>query len=319
MALLVSGCSSDPDVPPEEPSIKIVTFNTGTTEGRNGQNNAGYGEEQGALSDMYYGNGLAWQAAVDDTRLFFERIDADIVAFQEIFFSDDCPSVPAEARAGFVCESWQAGDPTVAQVVLGEGWQVVCHLGKPDKCLAVNRRLGTFRGCDEDLCLDGLDGAAVPDCGGGSRIGRGVIDLDNGGVLTVTSIHGTSGIEPPDRECRVEQFKQVFEDLGDGEPAANGERNVILGDLNTDPGRTMDFDESAQLFNTYVGAAERFHFITEVGPDVTPTYTLFNIDHVISDALTGNCVHPGVAEGEPPVTDIAFFDHKPAVCKVDVP
>jgi hypothetical protein len=318
LALLL-GCS-DASSPAEEPGINVVTFNTGTTEGLgpDGSRNAGYGDEQAALSDQYYGDGLAWQAAVDDTRGFFARVDADIVAFQEIFYSGECADIPADAQDGFVCETWEPGDPTVAQLVLGDDFQVACHLGKPDKCLAVNRRLGTFRGCDDDLCLDGLEGGEVDDCGSGSRIGRGVIELASGGTLTVVSIHGTSGIEDADQACRYEQFRQVFEDL-DGEPAANGERNVILGDLNTDPGRMTDFDESAELFASQAGEGKRFHFLTDVGTDAEPTYVLFNIDHVVSDALDGSCVHPGVTEGEPPVTDMVYFDHKPVVCRVEVP
>lgn len=321
-ASLSMACESSPEAVLVAPTITVVSFNSGTTEGlgHDGVPDDGYGSEEAALSDMYYGDGLAWQAAIDDTRTFFAALDPDIVVFQEIFFSGECETVPEPARAGFVCETWRAGDPTVAQLVLGEGWQVACHLGKPDKCAAVNRRLGTFVGCDADLCLDGLDGGVVADCGGGSRIGRGVIELASGGTLTLVNVHGSSGIEQADRDCRVKQFEQVFDDLGDGAPAANGDRNLIMGDLNTDPGRLTDFDESAVLFADRVSGGERFHFISDVGPDATPSYAaLFNIDHVVSDALDGSCVYPGVTEGQAPVTDMVYFDHKPVVCQIDVP
>lgn len=307
LTLLGSLACSEMETDAPEPTITVVTFNTGTP------NLPGEGRD---AVDMYYGNGLSWQAAIDDTRAFFARIDPDIVAFQEIFHPAECAAIPPEAHAGFICETWRDGDPTVAQEVLGDGWQIACHLGKPDKCLAVNRRLGHFAGCDGDLCLDGLDGAEVPDCGSGSRIGRGVVALENGGELTVVSVHGTSGLEQADQDCRLRQFEQIFSDL-DGEPAANGERNVILGDLNTDPARFAGDDESAALFAQEVDG-DPFHFITEVGTDVTPTYTLVNIDHVVSDALDGRCSHPGL-EGEPPVAETPYFDHKPAVCEVDVP
>jgi endonuclease/exonuclease/phosphatase family metal-dependent hydrolase len=141
------------------------------------------------------------------------------------------------------------------------------------------------------------------------------VDLAKGGELTVVNVHGTSGIAQDDQDCRAKQFALVFEDLGNGEPAANGARNVILGDFNTDPGRNADFDESAQLVLSHVGPDKPLHFITDVGPDITPTYGgFFNIDHVISDAFTGSCWTAGVSEGHPPVTETVFFDHKPAVC-----
>src|SRR5690606_35560323 len=133
-------------------ALKVVTFNTGTTDGlgHHAPPDDAYGSSQAALSDTYYGDGLAWLAAIEDARRFLAATSASIVAFQEIFYSGDCPSIPAEAYPGFVCERWRPGDPTVAQVIVGEGFQVACHLGKADKCIAVDRRLGSFRGCDAD-------------------------------------------------------------------------------------------------------------------------------------------------------------------------
>ncbi len=305
MALCL-GCTGEPE--PEPASIVAVTFNTGTVQG--------LPSPQAGYNDQYYGHGLAWAALVETTRAFFATVKPDVVGFQEIFYSGDCPSVPPEAHAGFVCETWQPGDPTVAQVVLGEGYQVACHPGNSDKCVAVRRSFGTLKGCAADLCLEGLTGAPVPGCGSGARVGRGVIELAAGGELTLVNVHGSSGLMQEDQDCRVLQMNQVFVDLGisDG-PAANGDRNLILGDLNTDPGRNADFDESAVAVNQHVGAGKRFHFVTAVGPDVPTTYgAFFNIDHVISDALTGRCWVAGVTEGHPALTEEAFFDHKPHVC-----
>jgi endonuclease/exonuclease/phosphatase family metal-dependent hydrolase len=324
MALLLLGCSDerlDPAPLPDVPGTVVVSFNTGSTDGlaHDLPPDDGYDAAQAVITDMWYGNGLAWNTVVEDTRRFFEQVDADIVVFQEIFHSGDCPTVPEADRAGYVCESWKRGMPTVAQVVVGEGWQVACNLGKPDKCAAVNRRLGTFRGCDADLCLDGLDGSEIMGCGSGGRIGRGVIDLESGGTLTLVNVHGSSGIEQEDQDCRVQQFAQVFEDLGDGEPAANGERNLIMGDLNTDPSLTFDFDESAQKWNEHVGEGKRFQFISDIGNGAPASYAgLFNIDHVVSDTLSGSCWIAGLTEDHPAVSDIIFFDHKPVVCRIDV-
>ena len=67
--------------------------------------------------------------------------------FQEIFHPGECAAIPVEFHAGFYCETYADGDPTVAQAILGPGYQVACNLGKPDKCAAVRTALGTFRGC----------------------------------------------------------------------------------------------------------------------------------------------------------------------------
>lgn len=325
VAIVLAGCGGDGDAsaePPPEPlsvhDAVVVTFNTGTAGSIGAASDAdGYGPDQAELSDLYYGNGLAWLELVEDTRRFFAALDPDVVFFQEIFHPGDCETIPPEAHGGFICERWRPGDPTVAQEVLGDGWQVACHLGKPDKCAAVHERFGRFVGCDTALCLDGLDGGTVPDCGSGSRVGRGVIERVDGSRLTLVSIHGSSGIEQADQDCRVRQFGQVFDDLGDGSPAANGEHNLVAGDLNTDPGRMFDFDESAAYFADQAAAAG-LAFHSEVGMDATPTYGgLFNIDHVLSDDYEGTCVVPGVTEGWAPVTTANFFDHKPIVCRLD--
>ena len=306
------------DAGPPEFSFVAVTFNTGTTEGlpHDSLPDDGYTSAHALTSDTWYGDGLAWRPAVDAARAFFAEVDPDVVTFQEIFHSPECEMIPPDQHADFVCETWTPGDPTVANVILPMGFQVACNLGKSDKCAAVNRRFGTFRGCDADLCLDGLDGAEVPDCGSGSRIGRGVIDLVGGGTLTLVNVHGSSGVAADDQACRALQFEQVFLDL-DGEPAANGAVNLIMGDLNTDPARLAPGDPSAVRINDFVGEGLDFHFITEVGRRAEPTYADFvNIDHVISDGFTGSCWAAGVTDGHPPVIDAVYFDHVPIVCAV---
>ncbi len=322
MLASLCACGGAEDPAPIEHFAVVVSFNSGTTEkmSHDGLPDDGYGSEQALISDTYYGDGLAWLPVVEDTRRFFAQTKADIVAFQEVFHSPDCADIPASAHKGFVCETWTPSDPTVALDVLGPDWQLACNLGKTDKCAAVNRKFGSFRGCDTDLCIDGLDGAKVEDCGKGSRIGRGIIDLVAGGTLTLVNVHGSSGIAEDDQNCRVKQFEQIFVDLGtgDGEPAANGERNIIMGDLNTDPGRMDNFDPSAQLFNAHVGDGKKFHFITEVGEEAPASYAnVFNIDHVVSDAFDGSCWIAGLSSSHPAVSDVLYFDHKPVVCAID--
>lgn len=312
----------DADLGPEADdhrSFVAVTFNTGTSEGLADVNpDDAYTTQMGVYSDLYYGDGLAWTEGLTAVAAFFAEVDPDVVTFQEIFWPGECPGIPAEARVGFVCETWQPGDPTVAEAVLGEGWQVMCHVGKPDKCAAVNRRFGSFRGCDADFCLEGMFGSTVEDCGKGARIGRGVIDLVGGGALTLVGVHGSSGFGLEEQGCRVKQFEQIFVDLGDGAPAASGELNLVLGDFNTDPFR-LTGDPSGKRLLDFVGPGRAFHFVSEAGVDAPPTYAAFNIDHVFSDHLAGSCWHAGVDEGHEAVLPASYFDHKPAVCTLTFP
>ncbi len=251
--------SSPTDTGTAPTPILVVTYNTGTTEGlaHDAEPDDGYSSDDAYLSDTWYGDGLAWNPAVDPATTFFARVRPDIVGFQEIFFSDDCATIPEEAHGNFVCTTWMPGDPTVANTILGPDYQVACHPGKSDKCLAVRKDFGTFTGCSEDFCLEGLDGGEIEGCGSGSRVARGVVERTDGSTVTVAHVHGSSGIEPSDQDCRVRQIEQVFVDL-DGQPAANGEANVILGDFNTDPGRWAGFDPSAAAWNDYVDG-EAFH------------------------------------------------------------
>lgn len=314
---ITSDASADAEIGPTPQPIVVVTFNTGTATKviKDDADNAGYGTTEAEWSDTYYGNGLAYVAFVQAATEFFASTPADIVAFQEIFYSGLCPDVPAEARVGFVCETWSAGDPTVAQLLVGAGWQVACHPGKPDKCLAVRRAFGTFRGCDADLCLEGLAGSTVDGCGKGARVARGVIDRVTGGPLTVVNFHGTSGFDPASQECRKAQVEQVFVNLGDGAPGANGAENIVLGDLNTDPGRLAGDELSAARWLDFVGDGKAFHFVTEVGEEAPATYGgLVTIDHVISDVFDGDCWTAGVTPGHPAITGSRFFDHLPTVC-----
>ncbi len=308
----------DADSPVVMPEFTVMTFNTGTSEQNGGaRDDDAYTEWHAQQSDQYYGDGLAWVPAVEAARDFIAAVAPDIVVFQEIFYSGDCIDVPAESTTDFVCDGWTRETPTVAQVITGAGYQVMCHWQKNDKCAAVRKDFGRFRGCDSDFCLEGMEGYKVETCGSGSRIGRGTIDMVGGGTVTLVNVHGTSGFKEDEMQCRVRQFQQVFEDFGDGTglPAASGERNLIMGDFNTDPGRAVIFDPSAVKLVEHVGAGKPFHFITEVGENVTPTYGgVGNIDHVISDVFEGSCWAAGVTDGHAPVIDAAYFDHVPQVC-----
>lgn len=293
------------------PHLRVMTFNTGTPDCAPGTS-GDWTCDDAEVASEWYGTGLAHQALLPDVRQFVDTIAPDIVALQEVFDVGRCPEIPAEARPGFICEHWQPGDPGVAAVILGDGYQIACHRDRPDKCLAVRTEMGRFRGCDDVICPSHLAGGMTDSCGGGTRIGRGVIDFAAGGSLTVVSVHGTSGVGREDQACRVQQFEQVFSDIldGTGQAAASGAANLVLGDLNTDPGRLALIDQSAARWNDFVGDGLAFSMITQIGLLAPPTYArLLNIDHVASDVFDGTCF-PGTA------TETVAFDHRPIVCDI---
>ena len=297
-------------------ALTVITVKVGTTEtmGHDAGPDDGYSSAHAATSDAWYGDGLAWLPAIDATARFPQEVRPEIVAFQEVFHADRCADIPEAHHADFVCEAWTAGDPTVAQQVLGAGYQVACHPGKDDKCVGVRSDWGQVRGCDEAFCLEGLVGGSVEGCGSGARVARAVLEDSRGdAILTVVSVHGTSGLSEEEQGCRVAQVAQVFDDLGDGEAGANGGRNLVLGDLNTDPGRFAGFDASAAAWWDAVAESD-LAFVSPVGPDAPGSYQgLADIDHVLADTHQGACWHAGL-DAHPAVIDATYFDHLPVVC-----
>ena len=265
--------------------------------------NTGLGSAEGDVletSDTWYGNGLAWLPALEAAQQWAAETRPDLVVFQEVFDPAECDGIPVEAHAGFVCEDWREGDPHVALQVLGPGYSLSCHPGNSDKCLAIRDDFGSF---------DAAWGSPVAGCGSGARVARVHVE-GPAGPLTLVNVHGSSGLDSDSIACRVQQVEQVFVDLGDGEPAIDGEANLVMGDLNTDPGRMADGDDSAARWNDFVGGQGPRAWHTEVGGDAPGSYGgLADIDHVASDAFVGACeVAPKPHEA---------FDHRPVSCALE--
>jgi endonuclease/exonuclease/phosphatase family metal-dependent hydrolase len=302
----LAGEDAAPPAPDSALRMRVVTFNTGTaSEARIGSDApAGWGPEQAAWSDEHYGNGLAWRALIDDVRAWLARVEADVVVVQEMFHPGRCPDIPLEAHAGFVCEGWQPGDPTVFQQVLGEGWQVICHPGRDDKCLAVRTAFGRFAGCEADFCLEGAEGERVPGCGSGARVARGVVVRPAGTSITLTHVHGSSGLLPADQACRLAHFDQAFARPSD----------LVLGDFNTDPARFSPGDPSAVRLRE-AGTTGGWRFLNRWAEDALPTYGgVVTIDHVLGQGWEGTCHAAGLEAPWPAPTEARFFDHAPLVC-----
>lgn len=293
-------------------SVRVMTFNVGSGASPPSSENLGFGPAESDISDEWFGNGLAFATVVEQTRQYIAEAQPDIVAFQEIFWSGECPNIPDELRAGFVCDTWQLGDPTVANLILGPDWHVACHPGKPDKCIGVRSDFGRIVGCDEALCLDGLEGEAIENCGRGARVAATTIALASGEALRVVNVHGNSGFSEDDTRCRTAQVDQIFVGSPESPALIRDVPTIVLGDLNTDPGRLTGSDASAARWAGLPGEMG-FSFLTEVGPDVEPTYVLLNIDHVLARGAEGTCEAGG------PATEAVHFDHVPIECELSIP
>lgn len=303
---------SAPDGSPRFEALRVVTLNAGSGKSvdRLRDANAGYGPAQAAVADRWYGNGLAWPAVMRDVRRFLDEVDADIVGLQEVFHSGHCADIPRSARNGFMCETWRPGDPTVVQRILGGGYQVACHPDKPDKCLAVHRRLGRIVGCEEAFCLRGLEGLDDDGCGAGNRVAAANVRLVGGGVLRVVHVHGTSGLARADTRCRLGQVEAIFAEGG----AAPG-FGVVLGDFNTDPGRVTWLDPAARALRQSARPPGYYRFMTDVGLFVRPTFLSFlNIDHVLAAGMSGECWYAGRTPETTPVSHLVYLDHTAVVC-----
>jgi len=288
--------------------VRAMTFNTGTgaTPPRELADTYGWGRDEADLGDAWYGNGLAWIALIDAMAPWMADQSPDVVAFQEIFWPGECDAIPAEAQVGFVCDG--AREPTVAERLVGAGYTVACHPGRPDKCLAVRDAFARIDGCDDGFCLEGLDGAEVEGCSRGSRVARARLERPDGTALTVVNVHGTSGFTVDDTACRVAWFDAAFADLDPDVPA------IVLGDFNTDPVRAAATDASASRLAELADEGA-FAFATQVGVGARPTYGgILNIDHVLVRGGDGTCLAAGLDEALPAPLAVEAFDHRPIVC-----
>lgn len=290
--------------PPTPITFRVVTFNTGTTTGLpHDPSFDGYGEEQATTSDAWYGDGLAWRPALDAVRAFIDAEQPDLIAFQEIFDPAACETIPVELHAGFVCEGWTPDQGHVAEMVTGPSYAVFCHPDKTDKCVAVHERVGQPEGP--------MEGREIEGCGSGARVAR----LGVPGLANVVSVHGSSGLGIDDQECRRLQVEAVF---GGDDPLVGEAPNLVLGDLNTDPGRWGPIDTSAAAWNEHVGSAAALDWITDASDSSEPTYQgLVAIDHVASDLYTGSCITQGVTEGTASIYGGVYFDHHPVLCTIE--
>jgi len=292
--------------------IKVMSFNTGThTVKANIFNKAGkFTKKLFKSIDKYYGNGLAWLPAVEATKNFIATHKPDIIGFQEMFDSNTCSDIPEKNKKSFICEKLVAGDPMVIQLVTGGEYQIACHLGDNEKCIAVKKSFGYIDSCVGDICLNGLEGQTIPECSRTrSRVGKAkVISHATGEIYNVINVHSTAGFKKEEKKCRQKQFVQAFT-LFPGES-----NNIIVGDMNTDPNNKLFFfDKSAKKLRNYAKANN----FNRINGDVNKhSYMgMATIDHIYSDDLERvSCKAHGVSKGTDEVLKLSYFDHIPLIC-----
>lgn len=324
LALLLAGCpTGDPTTPdpaaPPPVRLRVMTFNGGTTQGlaHDAPPDDGYTQEMADLADSTYENSLSWNPAEAALTSFLEEVRPDVVVFQEIFWDGWCDAIDPDPTLDFVCRDASADRPLQVQRLLGPDYDTACAPGQPDNCAGVRRDALRFADCDGH-CQEGMDGMGPPSgCNSSARVSDATLVTPEGAELVLVNVHGTSGLSAEDRNCRVDQFAQVFEDRGDGRPAAHGAANLVMGDLNTDP-FAFPAEASAAKWSEWVGEGKAFHYVSPSDPDGPATYQGgLRIDHIASDVLlTEDCFVAGSTPGVAPVTDAVYWDHRPVACDV---
>jgi hypothetical protein len=314
--------NDDNDTSP--PTFKVMTFNVGTSTGLRHDlgPDDGYTSQMADIADDLYHNSLSWNPAEQALTAFIAAESPDVLSFQEMFYDPWCEEIAVDPALDFVCKDYSEQRPLQIERLVGPDYQVACSINKEDNCVAVKKSFGLFQGCPTDEpCIGGLDGMGpASGCTSRPRVGRIVIELSGGGEIVLVDIHATSGIKKSDRDCRSDQFEQVFVDRGDGTPAAFGEVNLVMGDINTDPFFSYWYDSSARTWNQYVGDGLGFDYISASSAKETGSYLggLLHIDQVVSDFITGECVVPGNTAGVAPPMEATYWDHSPVICEVSL-
>ena len=292
-----------------------MTFNAGTNAllGHDGSADDGYTSKHARITDALYRDNLSWNPAEAALISFLERIRPDIVGFQEMWHDPWCEEIDVDPSLDFVCQGYDPGRALQIERLLGPDYHTACAPKQVDNCVGVRKDLGVI----VDGEVWGID--TVDSCSGLGRVGAFDVRMGEGAdqrTLRVVNVHARSGITQQDMGCRTAQLKQVFEDFGDGDPAAGRGDALVFGDMNVDPEQWIEFDPSAAYWNEWVGSGQPSKALT--GP--TPTHRLgTRLDHVIGRGLDGACVVHGEDEGSEPVMQALYWDHRPVVCEVNLP
>jgi endonuclease/exonuclease/phosphatase family metal-dependent hydrolase len=290
--ILFPGCSSsEPAKTIENPlPFRVLSANIGNP----------------VTDDPHYALRLGFQSYEDYIGNNIRQLRPDIVFLQEVLPPTQCATFK-EKDAQRTC--FQATNrPEPVRRLLGTDYSIVCDARQHVECIGVHRDFATIEGVE----LGGfvLDGAQTPDlplpscsyskgecndsnCDGEATVSAITIVTKRGSMRVVHAHPNAGGIangtfyagEP----CRYGQLLQVFDGkdslVGTSQPA------LVAGDFNMDP-ESFSSDREKSLWHQNVGENQRFQ---SLGPprDETgkylPTRTLFAIDHVIGEGMSGSC------------------------------
>lgn len=241
-------------------------------------------------------------------------IDPDVVFLMEILDADDCSAEFQAGDADLACTGAPDRDPyQQAARYVGTDYTVVCDANEHYDCVAVRSSRITLDECAAGVC----EGAAVTpartaNCGasGIDSVSAAHATVDDR-PLTLVFAHPIAGAT--DEPCRVDQYRQAFEELPVGD-------TLIAGDFNSDPYRLPSWSSSAYFF-TQVGDGEPFTAISVDADPPVPTFGgVITLDYVLSNAMTGACdvlgIDPGTVRLDHPV---GTNDHQAVACTVDWP
>lgn len=240
--------------------------------------------------------------------------DPDVVFMMEILDADYCTA------------EFQAGDPDLACTgapdrdvyqqaarYVGPDYTVVCDSNEHYDCVAVRSSRVLLAECPSGVCEGAALTAPRPEnCGsaGIDGVSAAHATVDDRPLTLVFAHPIATGTDDP---CRIDQYRQAFEELPVGD-------TLIAGDFNADPYRVPSWDASAYFF-TQVGDGKPFTAISVDADPPTPTFVgVITLDYVLSNAMTGACDVLGVDAGTVRLDDpVGTNDHQAVACSVDWP
>ena len=245
----------------------------------------------------------------------------DIVVLNEVFDADLCHG-KNEKDPRWICNDHKNRSPyQQVRRYLGPDYTIVCDGIAHYDCIGVRTSRFTVKECAAGkVCMGESQTPVHPAaCKGiGSITSVSAAHLTIGGKgITVINGHPLNAVDFTGDACREAQYKQLFEVLADGQ------RTLIMGDMNGDPIRFPTIFDSFKYWNTRVGVGMRFRYHSGPAESTPPPATFqsfFTLDYVLSDFLVGTCRTLGaVLDSHKLDYPVARMDHLAIVCDLVMP
>ena len=297
LLLAAVGCGEEqpaPPVVPAGPQLLVVTFNSGTTAWPRSRRTARRRLRQRS------GRAVGHCGTATDSRLrpwcrtplcSSQNCSRTSSHSRRSSISEECPNIPAEAYLGLrvrqlATRRSQRGSARPGRRLPGglSPWQIRQVPGGAARAWEAVRKAAPATSAATTSTAPPCPTAAAD-----RALAAASSSWLDGGTLTVVGVHGSSGLTQEDQDCRVKQFAQVFEDLGDGSNAACRQRRAQhrarRPQHRSRPQRRLR-RERPEVERACRAQPRASATSPNIGPDATPSYgAFFNIDHVASDAF----------------------------------